>query len=711
MPQSNEYMLKQDDAELIYQKKLTAGTNITIDPITNTISSTGGGGSSVSYSGSLPQGYGDTIGIITIDGTQYPIKVRNLIQGSNINIVQDMATGNLTISSTAQGTHVEANPSDPATARLSTIEIGSIVYDIHSDNVIIGEQAPSSSQGENGDIYIKINTIETPTGNHTCPYYISYNCCSSYSSNFDANAKIQGFNSRVYATTLGWIYGAVWNSLTVGNLYKLSINTTFGSVPSLNDSNELFGAVVQSYNGAIDGDAITGGVAQDGEFAEYDDETYGKFFYQSFHEDAASGSYSFTFVADTSTPICAIYMDKLNAGTSFDVSNWKLEEIELSYEIDKIYYKINGDWIEDTTGGTTYTAGTNIQISPQNVISATDTTYDVFEAPETAQDTGVDGLVPAPTYADVQANKVLQADGTWVPQSGGGGGNVADVYVNGTSVLDANDIAQVFSHEEITEINYDNLPSTKFSDNHMYLIKEAGTPPTGEYYNPVIYSEEEREIGVWVDDKPLYAKTYSFNSFVRITNSGADISQYIDNRNDIDTLVRGESFCTDGTSSAAIQSTALWVGYSTRGVILAYCSEGATANYVTLHYTKTTDTAGSGQYNHLGISTVHYSTDEQVIGTWINGKPLYQKTLDVGVLPNNNTKLVSIDSNIDLIINYDGFAYSTTDRTYQRPLPMVGSSNAIIRIDRNGNDLRIITYDNWTTYTGFVTIQYTKTTD
>ena len=39
--------------------------------------------------------------------------------------------------------------------------------------------------------------------------------------------------------------------------------------------------------------------------------------------------------------------------------------------------------------------------------------------------------------------------------------------------------------------------------------------------------------------------------------------------------------------------------------------------YVTLQYTKTTDVAGSGDYTTLGIPTVHYSTNEQVIGTWL----------------------------------------------------------------------------------------------
>jgi hypothetical protein len=52
---------------------------------------------------------------------------------------------------------------------------------------------------------------------------------------------------------------------------------------------------------------------------------------------------------------------------------------------------------------TTYTAGTNVSISDQNVISATDTTYGVFN-------TTTDGLVPA---SGENTGKFLRGDGTW----------------------------------------------------------------------------------------------------------------------------------------------------------------------------------------------------------------------------------------------------------------------------------------------------------
>lgn len=63
---------------------------------------------------------------------------------------------------------------------------------------------------------------------------------------------------------------------------------------------------------------------------------------------------------------------------------------------------------------TTYSAGTNIQISPQNVISATDTTYSDFSG-ATSGAAGTAGLVPAPAAGD--ETKFLSGNGLWTPVS------------------------------------------------------------------------------------------------------------------------------------------------------------------------------------------------------------------------------------------------------------------------------------------------------
>lgn len=117
-----------------------------------------------------------------------------------------------------------------------------------------------------------------------------------------------------------------------------------------------------------------------------------------------------------------------------------------------------------------------------------------------------------------------------------------------------------------------------------------------------------------------------------------------------------------------------------------------------------------------------YSTTEQVVGTWIDGKPIYEKTINFGALPaDNNGKNVStglLASSIDMVIHIDGFSYTTDYRKVSRTLPYsyvkdphnihVGWWTQI-----NGDYIHIYcmtSYDR-SNENAYVTIQYTKTTD
>lgn len=77
-----------------------------------------------------------------------------------------------------------------------------------------------------------------------------------------------------------------------------------------------------------------------------------------------------------------------------------------------------------------------------------------------------------------------------------------------------------------------------------------------------------------------------------------------------------------------------------------------------------------------------YSTEEQVVGTWIDGKPIYQKTINCGTLPNNN--VISINhniSNFQHLIHVWGYAQRTSD-SLCIPLPdaVAGNSDVGIRV-------------------------------
>lgn len=113
----------------------------------------------------------------------------------------------------------------------------------------------------------------------------------------------------------------------------------------------------------------------------------------------------------------------------------------------------------------------------------------------------------------------------------------------------------------------------------------------------------------------------------------------------------------------------------------------------------------------VGGSSMHnYSTDEHVVGTWIDGSTLYEKTVDFGALPNNTTKTVAYNiSNLNNIVDVKGIAYNQNGA---RPLPFVddAAKNGDVLLDtiKSSGVVRIISHTDLSSLTGYVTLQYTK---
>ena len=108
-----------------------------------------------------------------------------------------------------------------------------------------------------------------------------------------------------------------------------------------------------------------------------------------------------------------------------------------------------------------------------------------------------------------------------------------------------------------------------------------------------------------------------------------------------------------------------------------------------------------------------YSTDEvRTGGTWIDGKPIYRKTVDCGALPNSTTKYVVHNiTNIGYIVSITG---SAKDKNIYIPLPLVSKTNkdSDIGIFITSTDIAIEAGGNRSSFTeSYITIEYTKTTD
>ena len=106
----------------------------------------------------------------------------------------------------------------------------------------------------------------------------------------------------------------------------------------------------------------------------------------------------------------------------------------------------------------------------------------------------------------------------------------------------------------------------------------------------------------------------------------------------------------------------------------------------------------------------NFSTTEHKIGTWIDGRDIFEKTIDVGTFANSTTKNVNHNiSNLDFIINK--IANGHTSSGVSITLPYVGSSSgATCDVFANATNVGIVARGgDFSQYSGWVTLQYVKT--
>lgn len=104
-----------------------------------------------------------------------------------------------------------------------------------------------------------------------------------------------------------------------------------------------------------------------------------------------------------------------------------------------------------------------------------------------------------------------------------------------------------------------------------------------------------------------------------------------------------------------------------------------------------------------------YSYEERLVGTWVDGKPLYEKTVDFGNLPNATTKEVPHGiEDVDLIWLHDGLAKTENGTCVPLNFPCPGN---MVQTYCDKNKISITTQYNRSEYSSIVILRYTKTTD
>lgn len=100
-----------------------------------------------------------------------------------------------------------------------------------------------------------------------------------------------------------------------------------------------------------------------------------------------------------------------------------------------------------------------------------------------------------------------------------------------------------------------------------------------------------------------------------------------------------------------------------------------------------------------------YSTEEQRIGTWIDGKSLYRKTIETTV--NNQQQAISLDFSIDKLKNVEG---GLDNGNQIIPIGYNDNTNCCcVFIQKSNKSLYYMS--SWSSGTLHITLEYTKTTD
>ncbi len=119
----------------------------------------------------------------------------------------------------------------------------------------------------------------------------------------------------------------------------------------------------------------------------------------------------------------------------------------------------------------------------------------------------------------------------------------------------------------------------------------------------------------------------------------------------------------------------------------------------------------------------NYSTSEKVIGSWIDNRPVYRKTIFISSLPatsEDGVSNVTVSTGItglDIPINLYGMYYDTnkSGASFKISNSYNFNANRVIdtRISGDGTTITVSTNGeyNFTSYAGYVTVDYVKTSE
>ena len=384
--------------------------------------------------------------------------------------------------------------------------------------------------------------------------------------------------------------------------------------------------------------------------------------------------------------------DKINEGANLYITNLngdtpttKDDKISINWLLDRnitnysgkrsfqlVFSKNNGDIVLRT------------KVMSFNVLSSLDTEENIIEvAPSLIQEwenklnTVLNQSNDFNTYADNKINEKIENKMYFYKES------MQEIT---TSIENENNFPitmQNYNKDNcITQINVNGIRNTAYTINEL---------------NEVVFNTPIKVIGTKIQIFILKA----------IVSDSIDLNALKGDKGD-----KGEGIPTGGTTGQVLSKK------SNTNYDYEWTNNEATVEVIdNLTSTDTTKPLSANQGRLLN-QKLNYYIEETVIGTWIDGKPIYRKVIECGNLPNNTSKTVScnIGANIvDQMIKQSFIWYDTVDKAWRNDSRWDSTSIHIEYHYKSSNDVIWINSlgTDWSgrTTKACVILEYTKTTD
>lgn len=245
----------------------------------------------------------------------------------------------------------------------------------------------------------------------------------------------------------------------------------------------------------------------------------------------------------------------------------------------------------------------------------------------------------------------------------------------------------------------------------------------------VLYDTEEKVIGKWINGKPLYQKVIKVDIRDRDWHN-------IQLNDSIDFVVKlkGILYYGDGypyfielqgntypnTDERAMLLYKKDENYIRYGVLYTQTDLTSTYLYIIIQYTKITDEPNSFRpdiienisiMRNLDFSNI-YTEEERIIGCWVDGRPIYQKYIDIGDISGSELNNYDVSSlNINFLVYVDVNYYQTNINNVEFWYSASsGADSRVLGINSDHTKLLCWGTNSVFRYTKLI-LRYTKTTD